>query len=173
MVDEKIKQQIEHLKTAPKNLKYADSFREPKGIPIKVMFHNTQILNKIREFKKLTDKRRTEFMGILRDGVKDRSITLHDQNSDIPSQVKFNFDDYDIEGKRMLEDVTKAENYRFAEFLDKYNKRISYGQSIKEEGKFNIDITFIEQKLSDTEIVQPGTGFISFMFKNKPLVKDN
>jgi hypothetical protein len=170
MVDEKIKQQIEHLTTAPKDLKYADVFREPKGIPIKVMFHNTQILNKIHAFKKLTEKRRTEFMGILRDGVKDGSITLHDQNSDIPSQVKFNFDDYVIEGKRMLEDVTKAENYRFAEFLDKYNKRISYGQSIKEEGKFNIDITFIEQKLSDTEIVQPGTGFISFMFKNKPNV---
>lgn len=168
MVEEKIKQQIEHLRTAPKDLKYADVFREPKGIPIKVLFHNTQILNKIRQFKQLTEKRRTEFMGILREGVRDGSITLHDQNSQIPSQVKFSFEEYAIEGKRMLENVEKAKNYRFPEFLEKYNKRISYGQSIKEEGKFNIDITFIEQKLSDTEIVQPGTGFISFMFKTIP-----
>ena len=69
----------------------------------------------------------------------------------------------------MLEDVEKAKSYRFPDFLEKYNKRMSYGQSIKEEGKFNIDITFIEQKLSDTEIVQAGTGFISFMFKTKPI----
>jgi hypothetical protein len=169
MVEEKIKQQIEHLRTAPKELKYADAFREPKGIPIKVLFHNTQIINRIREFKQLTEKRRTEFMGILREGVRDGSITLHDQNSEIPSQVKFSFDEYIIQTKRMLEDVEKAKSYRFPEFLEKYNKRMSYGQSIKEEGKFNIDITFIEQKLSDTEIVQAGTGFISFMFKTKPI----
>ena len=37
---------------------------------------------------------------------------------------------------------------------------------------FNIDITFIEQKLSDTEIVQPGTGFISFMFKTKTVPEE-
>jgi len=172
MVQEKINQQIEHLLTAPKDLKYADVFREPKGIPIKVLFHNTQILNKIRQFKQLTEKRRTEFMAILREGIRDGSITLHDQNSDIPSQVKFSFEEYIIEGKRMLEDVEKAKNYRFPEFLEKYNKRISYGQSIKEEGKFNIDITFIEQKLSDTEIVQPGTGFISFMFKLKTVPEE-
>jgi hypothetical protein len=166
-VDEKIKQQIEHLRTAPKELKYADVFREPKGIPIKIVFHTTQIINKIRSFKQLTCVRKLEFMNVLREGVRDGSITLHDSNSEIPSQVKFNFDDYMIHGKRMLEDPEKAKNYRFLEFLDKYNKRISYGQAIKEEGMFDIDITFIEQKLSDTERVEPGSGFISFMFKQK------
>jgi hypothetical protein len=171
MVEEKIKQQIEYLRTAPKTLNYADVFREPKGVPIKVVFHTTQILNNICSFKQLTEKRRTEFMEILREGYRDGSITLHDPNSDIPSQIKFNFYDYTIDGKRILEDADKAKNYRFPEFLDKHNKRMSYGQSVKEEGKFNIDITRIEQKLSDTEIVQPGTGFISFMFKNKPSTK--
>jgi hypothetical protein len=166
-VDEKIKQQIEHLRTAPKVLNYADVFREPKGIPIKIIFHTTQIINKIRSFKQLTVVRKVEFMNVLREGVRDGTITLHDSNSDIPSQIKFNFDDYMIHGKRMLEDPEKAKNYRFLEFLDKYNKRISYGQAIKEEGMFDIDITFIEQKLSDTERVEPGSGFISFMFKQK------
>jgi hypothetical protein len=167
MVEEKIKQQIEFLRTAPKELMYADVFREVNGIPIKVVFHTTQTLNQIHSIKQLTAKRRIELMEILKAGVADGSITLHDQNSDIPSHVKFNFTDYTIDTKRFLDDPEKAANYRFPTFLEKYTKRMSYGQSVKREGLFNIDITFIEQKLSDTERIEPGTGFISFMFKQK------
>lgn len=170
MVDEKIQTQIDFLRTAPKTINYADVFRDIKGIPIKVIFHTKEILDTIHEFKQLTEKKRIGFMNILREAVADGSITLHDVNTVRDNQVKFNLNEYTIESKRMLDDPKKAKSYRFAEFLDNYTKRIPYGQSVKKEGLFNIDITYIEQKVSDTQRIEAGTGFISFMFITKKAV---
>lgn len=165
MVNEKITQQIEFLRTAPSKITYADVFRDPKGVPIKVLFHNTQIMNAVRYIKRLTSMTRVELMNILKKGVKDGSITLEDPNSDIPSRVKFNFDDYTLNSKRMLDDPAKQTNYRFREFVEHFTKRMSYGQAVKQEGHFDLDITFIEQSFTATQRIEPGTGFISFMFK--------
>ncbi len=167
MVEQMIKDQIEFLRTKPTMIKYGDVFREKKAIPIKVVFHDSAILSTLATFGHLTEKKRPGFMQLLREGVAAGKLSLFDANSGVPSQTPFSFEEYTVETKRILDktNADKASNYRFPEFLDNYNKRIPYGQAVKKEGSFHIDITLIELPVSETQRVEAGTGFISFMFK--------
>jgi hypothetical protein len=164
MVETKIKEMIQFLRTAPTEIKYADVFRETKAIPIKVVFSTREIVQELRQFGNLTAKKRIGFMNLLRKGLVDGSITLHDPNTVSATQARFCFDDYLIGTKRVLDDAAKAKNYRFQEFLSHHNLRIPYGQAVDTNGEFNIDITLIEQG-ADAARIEAGTGFISFMFK--------
>jgi len=164
MVEEKIKEIIEFLRSAPTEIKYADVFRETKAIPIKGVIHNRELIERLRGFGNITKKKRIGFMNLLREAVATGTMTLHDPNTHNSTHVKFSFDDYEIDTKRILDDAEKAKSYRFLEFLDHHDKRIPYGQSVKNDGLFNIDITLIEQK-NATQRVEAGTCFISFVFK--------
>jgi hypothetical protein len=167
MVEQKIKEQIQFLRTAPKAINYADVFREKKGIPIKILIHDSKILETICSFGNLTEKKRGGFIQILQEGITSGAITIEDPNNYRASDVPFNLQQYALESKRILEDPLKAKNYRFSEFLDHFTKRVPYGQSVKEDGKFQIDITNIDLTISLTQRIEKGTGFISFMFKQK------
>lgn len=171
MVEQKIKEQIEFLRTAPKMIKYADVFREKKAIPIKVVFHNTEMMKTLATFGHLTEKKRPGFMQLLREGLAAGHLSLLDPNSSVPSQMPFRFEDYIVETKRILEKADKAKSYRFPEFLENYTKRIPYGQAVKQEGSFHIDITLIDLQVSATERIEAGTGFISFVFKRTAVVE--
>jgi len=118
MVEQKINEMIEFLRSAPKEIKYADIYRETKAIPIKIVFLTSEIIKKINEFGNLTKKKRVGFMNILRDGLDAGAISLHDPNSVNSTQLKFSFADYELGTKRILhaEDAARPRTTDFSSF---------------------------------------------------------
>lgn len=162
-VERNVNNLIEFLHEKHDTIQYADIFREVNGIPIRVTITNTKFLEEITKCGKLTAKTRTTFMTMLKRAHAEGHLVLDDPNKVDSVRVPFSFDNYMIDTKRILTESVKAKSYRFPQFRDHYLRRKAYGQSIREKGKFTLDLTNIDLALEDGQM-EAGTGFISFAY---------
>ena len=156
---------IEFLQTNPKSIQYADIYRERHGIPIMVTFNDPTVLAKIVEIKKLKKSDMEYIQKLLQEAHASNKITLIDNNHVDSIREPFTFNEYTISGKRILEEGNDPKNYRFDKFYENFINRKCYGQSVKEKGQFQFDITMIDYKISDEYTLPKHTGFISFVYK--------
>jgi hypothetical protein len=162
-VEKNVNNLIEFLHEKHDTIQYADIFREVNGIPIRFTITDSALMEEISKFGNLTLKSRAAFMTLLKKAHTDGRLVLDDLNKVDSVRQPFSFENYDIDTKRILTDTAKAKNYRFPQFMDHYTHRKAYGQTIREKGKFTLDLTTVDIPLDDGRI-QAGTGFISFAY---------
>lgn len=167
-VEQNVNNLIKFLHEKHDTIQYADIYREINGIPIHFTITNKTILSEISNFGRLTDKKK--FMSILKKALENGHILLDDKNKVDSVRLPFSFDKYNIDTKRILTDIKKAKNYRFPQFMDHYTRRVAYGQSIQDKGKFTMDLTMVNIELEDGEKIEAGTGFISFSYLPRPTI---
>jgi hypothetical protein len=163
---------IKFLHEKPQSIQYADIYRETNGIPILFKVNDSELLDKLRQMDRMTDKTKPKFMKLFMDGVNSGKITMDDPNHGDKHREPFSLQHYSFEGKRYLQEESKAKNYRFPQFYEHYIKRKVYGQSVVEKGGFTIDLTFIPITMEDDKVLEAGTGFISFAYIPRRPVAD-
>ena len=167
VADKQIDALINFLSTAPKSMQYSDIFVEPNGIPILALL-SPELVEKVKTFGKLTEKKRVQFHELLMKAEEEGEFQIvADFNKPSKRQVKFSLKEYTLESKRIFSEGDKAEARRFPQFYEHHTLRKSYGQGVKAAGHYTIDITSTEFPLDSDTSLEPGTAFISFIFKEK------
>lgn len=166
-VNKSIQDLIDFLLTAPKSINHASIFRETNGIPIMCTL-DAETIRALQGIGKVnTREKKKQAAKLLRDALAAGKITGYsDKNKDLPNYLPFNFNDYEFDGKRIVEDEAKAKSYRFSSFHENFMKQKIYGQSIP-KGHYTIDITNIPIVIDSETTLPAGTAFISFAFDER------
>lgn len=169
-VNKSIKDLIDFLRTAPKSINHASIFRETNGIPIMCILNDETIRDILGIGKVNTPQKKNKVAKLLREAYDAGKITNYsDKNKDLPNYMPFNFNSYEFDGKRIVEDEAKAKSYRFSSFYENFHKQKIYGQSIA-KGHYTIDISNIPIVIDADTTLPAGTAFISFAFSERRIL---